>query len=1318
MLDSGSNITVISDHTAKKLGLIGSERSLILKTANGICTHNVRDVEFQIQSLESKFKTQKIRAVTLNEEIKLCGTNTDPHNYSHLRDLKFHRNYASNSEQHIDIILGVPYALDILLSSKLIEGKTGEPKAISTVLGNILIEEEALSSNSNFHIEQLASDDIAFDLQRFWSYDAIGICDLDVPLTEDQVKAENMFNANTYYNPLEKRFYTRILWKDLNDRFHNNKGRAISVMNSVRDRHQKDLALIDKAYQDLLDNGFAEIIRPDQIKPTDERKVYYLECHPVLKTERESTKCRIVMNCKSIPKGSDRSINDRIYQGICLLPSLIRLLLQFRTKPYAVIADISNMFMNVRISESSKDRDAMRFVWIFQNDPSKMVEMRLTSMGFGFIDSPYKSDGVCIKLADAFQHKYPLAAEVVKNSRYVDDISKSECNPEQLKNLLLQLMALFSEASMKPHKINSNCKEVLKCLPDEAISQKDIMSVLGILWNTLEDTLTFQITKAIEIETTPTMRTVSKTLSSIFDPLQLLIPFTVRGKLLIQQLWKEKYSWDQCLKGPILDTYLSWKKEISMIQQITLERQIDVDNAKDSYIVIFTDASKVAYSAVAYLVTQDYDGTTKSCIITAKNRAAPTKYAKKLTPQDLDEILEETIVRLELLGCLIGARLYCFLKDVYKVNNYYLFSDSMINIWRIKTRKPSQYSFFVSNKLKEIQSRTDINNWKFCPGILNCADLATRGISASDLLNSKTWWSGADFLTDFSQQSWPKNDTIGLSKYQQGIDNFERESSSKNVLFVTESSSVLDEILKKYEKWYKAVNVNAYVQRAIACFQKKSLKSQVQSGQLELISYKKFGDRPGNIIDTKNPLTSKDIRNSERDFVRNAQLQKFPKEIHCLKTGLPISKQSPLRDLRPYWDDQLQILRMKSRLVDSKFLSEGTTNPIILPKGDIVTNKLVIHLHQLLFKATPETTHNMLRKNYHLSCGREVIRNLIRKCVCCKLPFPLQAQCGDLPDQRIDHQSPWRAASVDFGGPFLAVHRCNLEQCTHSDVLDKVYYTIFTDMTTRAVHLELVKDLTTHTFLMSFENFTNRRGMVNFMFSDCAKTFKTAGKELKRALSQIDWNHVRHKGLAKGIEWQFNKEKAPWMIGVCERLNRNIKSAVRSTLKARQLTFEEMNNLFIQCEALINNRPLTNVKSASDDEILGTSITPAELCISRTIEVQPTISPKLARVSDFAKYKRERQLIHKIFWRRWTHDYLLSLRKVPTFHDQKGSVNINDIVLIRDDNLNFNEYKMGRIIELLPSRDSKIRAVRLKLPQGSIITRPVNRLAKFEADEN
>ena len=105
-------------------------------------------------------------------------------------------------------------------------------------------------------------------------------------------------------------------------------------------------------------------------------------------------------------------------------------------------------------------------------------------------------------------------------------------------------------------------------------------------------------------------------------------------------------------------------------------------------------------------------------------------------------------------------------------------------------------------------------------------------------------------------------------------------------------------------------------------------------------------------------------------------------------------------------------------------------------------------------------------------------------------------------------------------------------------------------------------------------------------------------------------------------------------FGLVERMVGSVKNAVRVTLKARTLTFEELNNLFIQAEGLINNRPLCPVKRSDGEPLLGCVVTPAELTVNRTLEVQPIVNPKNARISDYSKYKRTRQLLHKQFWKR------------------------------------------------------------------------------------
>ena len=101
----------------------------------------------------------------------------------------------------------------------------------------------------------------------------------------------------------------------------------------------------------------------------------------------------------------------------------------------------------------------------------------------------------------------------------------------------------------------------------------------------------------------------------------------------------------------------------------------------------------------------------------------------------------------------------------------------------------------------------------------------------------------------------------------------------------------------------------------------------------------------------------------------------------------------------------------------------------------------------------------------------------------------------------------------------------------------KVWLCLYTCSSTRAVHLDLVIDMTTTTFIRSFRRFSARRGVPSMMISDNAKTFKAASKILRQLL---DTPEARRCFSQLGVTWKFNLEKAPWWGGMFERM---IKSA-------------------------------------------------------------------------------------------------------------------------------------------------------------------------------
>ena len=145
-----------------------------------------------------------------------------------------------------------------------------------------------------------------------------------------------------------------------------------------------------------------------------------------------------------------------------------------------------------------------------------------------------------------------------------------------------------------------------------------------------------------------------------------------------------------------------------------------------------------------------------------------------------------------------------------------------------------------------------------------------------------------------------------------------------------------------------------------------------------------------------------------------------------------------------------------------------------------------------------------------------------------------------------------------------------------------------------------------------------------------------------------------------------------------------------------------MSILLTEIEGMVNNRPLSTVTDEPDDL---TPITPAELIIGRRMDPLP--DPNLRKNhTNFPHLWRKRQEVLNSFWKRWRHDYLLSQDVRKKWRTPSHENLRHKIVLIRDDNLSRNEWKLGRIIETFPSKDGFIRSVLVKTPT-STLRRPI-----------
>ncbi|GBN78670.1 hypothetical protein AVEN_260252-1, partial [Araneus ventricosus] len=654
---------------------------------------------------------------------------------------------------------------------------------------------------------------------------------------------------------------------------------------------------------------------------------------------------------------------------------------------------------------------------------------------------------------------------------------------------------------------------------------------------------------------------------------------------------------------------------------------------------LFSDASPKCYGSVAYFRIKSADRYVTSFIM-SKSRLAPLK---KLT-----------LPRLELLGALISARMGHYLQDTFpmlKRENIFYWSDSQICIHWIKG-KADDWKQFVRNRVSEIKEKTNPNWWHHCAGKFNPADKLTRGISAQALVNDEIWFSGPPWLL---QINVPYNKSSDVDDTE--LICVEEERRKLIVTFQTNIESFQPLLnLDNYSDVNKVIRITSYVLR---------FANNCRPNREKVI---------GN-------LTANDLINAEKYWVRCVQQTEFQTEYEEIEHHKSVTRSSKLFSLNPMMTED-GLLCLGGRLQKSDF-NFHEKHPLILPTKSRLSQLLIIREHQRLHHAGVSETLTQIRENYWILCGRQTVKSCLNKCLICKKfkVRPGNQIMAPLPANRIQASYPFENVGIDFAGPI------------YSKNTDKAYIALFTCAVTRAIHLEVVSSLSTEHFLLAFRRFISRRGICHTVNSDNAMTFKSADIELKRLYMNICEPEVQNYFGKKGIKWQYIVERAGWWGGYWERMVQITKIALRKILGRALVSFEELQTILAEIEAIINSRPLTYVYNEPNEPF---PLTPANFLTGRRLTALPNWSGK--RNIELFKGKKElikrylyREKILKNFWKRWKREYLLQLKgaNLNKNVNVKTEFNVNDIVLIGEEKVPRQLWKLGKVIDVHKGRDSK-----------------------------
>ena len=190
------------------------------------------------------------------------------------------------------------------------------------------------------------------------------------------------------------------------------------------------------------------------------------------------------------------------------------------------------------------------------------------------------------------------------------------------------------------------------------------------------------------------------------------------------------------------------------------------------------------------------------------------------------------------------------------------------------------------------------------------------------------------------------------------------------------------------------------------------------------------------------------------------------------------------------------------------------------------------------------------------------------------------------------------------------------------------------------------------------------------------------------------------------IVWKFIPERAAHFGGLWEAAVKSMKTHLKRTTANVKFTFEEMSTVLTQIEACLNSRPLTPLPC--DDEVIEV-LTPGHFLIGRPLEALPDPSSSYQPVSLLRRWHLCQSVIHH-FWKRWSTEYISSLRRFAKWHRPTRNVEVGDVVVLHEDNLIPTKWPLARVTEVHPGNDGLIRVVTIKTSTG-IFKRPVTKIA-------
>ena len=1303
MWDSGADISLITHSAASRLNLKGDEVELaIIKVGNDAT--KIKSKKYHVPLIDLENRKWDIYAYGMDEITADLQHVTTERIATYFPDIYLQD--IARPQGKVDLLIGVdfcvimPNVIKTVGNVQLLQNQFGY-----CIRGSFYEEDEAQEGHTKMEIKSnnmlltphinnmvVESPTNKSCVEKFFSIESLrtsctpkcggcrcGKCALgmkEYTLKEERELA--MIHRGLSYNDEDRCFTVTYPWIRRPEDLPNNLSTARAKLRSTEFRLKRLNCDYQSAYRtqmkDMETRQVSRKLTEDEIR-CYEGPVHYINHHEVFKANSSSTPIRIVFNASASYLG--HSLNDYWAKGPDFVNSLYGILLRFREHSVAVTTDISKMYNSIKLSE--KDQHVHRYLWRdmeTQREPDHFV---LTAVPFGDRPSGTIAMVALHTIADMNITQFPHAGKMIKENSYVDDLLQSVPSVTDALTLMADVQHVLALGNFKlKHWIVSGQYDIKD--DDVKVLETKHVKILGLSWNPQKDYFFFEIKLnfspksgktemgpniarddiAYALPPTLTRKLLLRQIASIYDPLGLTTPFTLRGKLLMRSLMttsspeRKQINWDEPVPPNCRQEWATFFTEMFKLEDLQFPRCVrPLTAVGEPTLVIFSDASSHAYGACAYVHWEVEPGKWRAFLISAKNRISPTR--------------QLTIPRLELCGALIGCRL----GETIQREMSYNFQEVVFIVDSIIVRSQIQkesYGFgtFVATRVAEIQDKSSPSQWWWINGSSNPADMVTRPTKPEDLGTKSEWQTGPAFLRG-PRSSWPINqrlyedelpDQTGISLLVTGITSEQDMCSSFNI--------------QHFSSFDKFIRVTARIMRV---GRDRSLKSIAKPLNVELISI------------------------AEEWWIKDAQKQfRENWKVRFQKLGPSITDSG--------------IIVVGDRIAKWLKCNWNQDRFILLPAKHPLTILLMQKCHYRDHGGV-ECTLARLHSKYWVPSARRIIKMIIQRCVICRKTRdkPQGQKMGQVNDARLQPCPAFYNTALDLFGPFF------IKDTVKRRTKSKVYGVLFTCLVTRATYIDLVEGYGTQDFLLALRRFITVRGCPATIYSDAGSQLVAAKRELREIINSWDLTDLENVGSNYKLQWNFTKSAdAPWENGCCEALIRLAKRALLIAIGDSVLTFGEMQTVLYEVANLLNERPIGRKPGA--DPTAGTYLCPNDLLLGRT-QVTPPQGPWAER-SRLAERFLFLQRLVTTFWEKWYRYFFSSILIRQKWHREKRNMRVGDIVIVQENNPVRGKWRLAEIIGTEPNDDGNVRDVILRYKaqsdghaytgQPDIIIRSVHRL--------